>query len=67
MVIASNVGRPAEKVVVTTLAEVDTSMVDMLSIVLIGAPNSRFARVNGRRTAYTPRGYELKRGEDDTP
>ena len=57
VIIASNVGRPEEKVRVTTLAEMDTNQVDMLSIVLIGAPNSRFVTANGRPMAFTPRGY----------
>jgi cobalt-precorrin 5A hydrolase/precorrin-3B C17-methyltransferase len=67
VIIATNVGRATERVTVTTLAEVDTAMVDMLSIVLIGAPESRFVTANGRRMAYTPRGYAEKRREDETP
>ena len=63
VVIASNVGRATEKVTVTTLTEVDTGVVDMLSIVLIGAPNSRTAK--GRRMAYTPRGYDKKQRGDE--
>ena len=65
VVIASNVGRATEKITVTTLSAVDTDTVDMLSIVLVGAPNSRFLTANGRRMAYTPRGYEMKHGRDE--
>ena len=67
VIIASSVGRKEEKVSVTTLAAADTGMVDMLSIVLIGAPNSRFVTANGRRMAFTPRGYETKHRGDGTP
>ena len=66
VIVASSVGRSEEKVSVTTLAEVDPGMVDMLSIVLIGAPNSRFVTANGRRMAFTPRGYEMKHRGDET-
>ncbi len=60
-IIASNLGRPGEQVRVLPLAEIDPEQVDMLSIVLIGARESRaFTRGDGRAYAYTPRGYAGK-------
>ena len=61
VIVASNLGRPAEHVTVTTLAEFDPTTVDMLTIVLIGASTSRaLKRGNGKTVAFTPRGYHVK-------
>ena len=61
VIVASNLGRPAEHVTVTTLAEFDPTTVDMLTIVLIGASTSRaIKRGNGQTVAFTPRGYHVK-------
>lgn len=61
VIVASNLGRPAERVSVTTLAEFDPTTVDMLTIVLIGASMSRaLKRGNGQTVAFTPRGYHVK-------
>ena len=60
VVIASNVGRPRERIHITTLDKAKPERVDMLSIVLVGAASSRFVRANGRTMAYTPRGYSGK-------
>ena len=61
VIVASNLGRPAQQVTVTTLAAFDPATVDMLTIVLIGASTSRaFTRGTGRPVAYTPRGYARK-------
>ncbi len=61
-VIASNLGRPGERVRIMPLAAVDPQEVDMLSIVLVGNSESRM-RQNGDGTwhAWTPRGYAGKR------
>jgi precorrin-3B C17-methyltransferase len=56
VVIARNVMRADESIVVTSLAEVDADNVDMLSVVLIGNRETR--RVG--RWVYTPRGYAAK-------
>ena len=58
---AAQVGRPEEKLHLTTLAEARADMADMLSIVLVGNSESRVIEANGTRMAYTPRGYDLKR------
>lgn len=53
--IVRNAGRDDEKSVVTTLGELDTDIVDMFSIVIIG--NSQTYVSNGRM--ITPRGYRI--------
>jgi cobalt-precorrin 5A hydrolase/precorrin-3B C17-methyltransferase len=61
VVIGSSLGRPEEKIRVTTLAEFDAKEIDMLTIVLFGASTSRaFMRGDGRTVAFTPRGYAKK-------
>ena len=53
---ARAVGRPDERIVVTTLAEADPSIVDMATLVLIGSSTTRFlARGSARPWLYTPR------------
>lgn len=62
VVAASQLGRPDERIAVSTLAAFDPATVDMLTIVLVGASQTRaFARGDGTRVVYTPRGYAAKR------
>ena len=64
VLVGSNLGRPEEKLRVTTIAAFDPRDVDMLTIVLFGASTSRaFRRGDGAMAAFTPRGYERKAGE----
>ncbi len=68
VVVASNLGRPGERVRVMPLAEFDPLDVDMLTIVLIGSAQSKtFARGDGTTVAYTPRGYASKPGAGADP
>ncbi|RYE07272.1 MAG: precorrin-3B C(17)-methyltransferase [Hyphomicrobiales bacterium] len=61
VIVASNLGRPAQKVEITTLWAFDPGTVDMLTIVLIGSSTSRLLkRGDGTTVAFTPRGYEKK-------
>ena len=61
VIVASNLGRPAQKVTLTTLWNFDPATVDMLTIVLIGASTSRTVkRGDGTTVAFTPRGYHVK-------
>lgn len=61
VVLARNLGREGERVTLTTLADLDVDKVDMLTVVLVGSSASRMIELpNGRRFAYTPRGYEKK-------
>jgi cobalt-precorrin 5A hydrolase/precorrin-3B C17-methyltransferase len=60
VVLARNLGRSAEQVSLTTLAELDGSAVDMLTLVLVGSSATR--RVDGvANRLYTPRGYGTAR------
>lgn len=60
--VAANLGRPEERVAVTTLAAFDPGAVDMLSLVLVGASTTRAIETGaGRPRVYTPRGYARKR------
>jgi cobalt-precorrin 5A hydrolase/precorrin-3B C17-methyltransferase len=60
VVIARNLGRPGEAVVTTTLGDLTVDQVDMLSIVLVGASQTRsFTRIDGGTVTYTPRGYPV--------
>jgi cobalt-precorrin 5A hydrolase/precorrin-3B C17-methyltransferase len=62
VIIASNLGRPEEKVKIVSFAEFNPDDVDMLTLVMIGSSQSkRFVRGNGKTYAYTPRGYAKKR------
>jgi cobalt-precorrin 5A hydrolase/precorrin-3B C17-methyltransferase len=51
--IVTDVGRPAQRVIRTTLAEFDAELVDMLSLVVVGSGTTRWQ--GGRMV--TPRGY----------
>lgn len=53
--------RPGERVVTTTLGDIDTSGVDMLTVVIVGSSATRVAA--GRMV--TPRGYRWRAPEDD--
>ncbi len=64
VVIARQLGRPEERVSVTTLAELDPAQIDMLTVLLVGASTSRaIPRGDGGQWVYTPRGYAAKHAE----
>jgi len=64
VIIASNLGRPEESVRIVALEDFDASVVDMLTLVMVGSSQSRsLKRGDGRSYAYTPRGYARKRQE----
>ncbi len=61
VVIARNLGRPGEAIQMIGLDDLDASLVDMLSLVLIGSSETRrIARGDGGTWVYTPRGYGAK-------
>ena len=61
VVLASNLGRPEEKVRVLRFDEFNEADVDMLTLVLVGSSQSKtIKRGDGRFSAYTPRGYAKK-------
>ncbi len=61
--IATDLGRPAEAVTMTTIGAFNCDDVDMLSLVMVGSGQSRIADVRGTKFMFTPRGYAAKRGE----
>ena len=62
VVIASNLGRPEEKVKIVRFADFNPDDVDMLTLVMVGSSQSKyFVRGDGKAYAYTPRGYAKKR------
>lgn len=64
VIIARSLGRSDESVRVTTLAEFDPTEIDMMTIVLFGASQSKaFDRGDGMRVTFTPRGYAKKAGD----
>ena len=61
VVIASNLGRPDEKVRIIRFDEFQAEDVDMLTLVMVGSSQSKaITRGDGRTYAYTPRGYAKK-------
>ena len=55
-----HLGRAGETLELSTLAELDPSAVDMLSLLIVGSSRTRaFATPDGRTFVYTPRGYCL--------
>jgi cobalt-precorrin 5A hydrolase / precorrin-3B C17-methyltransferase len=58
--IVTDVGRPAQRVVRTTLADFDPEQVDMLSLVVVGSSTTRW---QGDRMV-TPRGYLTPEAQD---
>ncbi len=66
VLLASNLGRPEEKLRLRTLATLEVDEVDMLTVVLVGSSQSKVFRTGDSRTGadgwqiYTPRGYAKK-------
>jgi cobalt-precorrin 5A hydrolase/precorrin-3B C17-methyltransferase len=57
-IVARQLGRPDERVTVTTLAELGAAEIDMLTLVIVGSAKSRAWRTAyGREQVFTPRGY----------
>jgi cobalt-precorrin 5A hydrolase/precorrin-3B C17-methyltransferase len=62
VVIATDIGRPKESIRIVRLEDFDAGEVDMLTLVMVGASTSRTLDTgDGRRWAWTPRGYDKKR------
>ncbi|HHK73774.1 MAG TPA: precorrin-3B C(17)-methyltransferase [Rhizobiales bacterium] len=58
VVIAQNLGRAGERVLLTRLDDVDTSIIDMRSLLIIGSSQSRHVKRQGEREfVYAPRSY----------
>ena len=55
---ARSVGRPDERIVLTTLGEADAALADMSTLVMIGSSETRLVDgAQGRRWMLTPRSY----------
>ena len=62
VIIASNLGRPTEKVKTVAFKDFKVEEVDMLTIVLVGSSQSKLiTRGDGQNYCYTPRGYANKK------
>jgi cobalt-precorrin 5A hydrolase/precorrin-3B C17-methyltransferase len=48
------------------LSDLSVEMVDMLTLVIVGASTTRNVEAAGRAWTYTPRGYGRKRRRSDT-
>jgi cobalt-precorrin 5A hydrolase/precorrin-3B C17-methyltransferase len=58
VVLGRDVGRADESVAVTTLHDLDPTVVDMRTVVIVGSSTTRtFVDGDGRRWVYTPRDY----------
>ena len=59
VMIATSIGRAQEKVTITTLADINPDDVDMRTLLIIGASNTRvIKRDSGSDFIYTPRYYK---------
>lgn len=58
VIIARNLGREEEKITVVELQELETDMIDMLTVVVVGSSETRIIpSAGGPVRVYTPRGY----------
>jgi cobalt-precorrin 5A hydrolase/precorrin-3B C17-methyltransferase len=57
VLLASNLGRPEEKLAYRRLADLSVDEVDMLTVVLVGSSQSKLAHLGEGPRMYTPRGY----------
>ena len=61
VILATNLGREGESVRLVDLAALNVDDVDMLTVVIVGSSQTRVvATGDGKRWAYTPRGYAGK-------
>jgi cobalt-precorrin 5A hydrolase/precorrin-3B C17-methyltransferase len=66
VLLASNLGRPEEKITYRRLADLAVDEVDMLTVVLVGSSQSRLVNLGDGPRMYTPRGYakRIDRGRE---
>ncbi len=68
VVLGHSIGRPEERIQHLTLRELEVEMVDMLTVVCVGAASSRqVVQPSGQTWAYTPRGYKPRLTDDLSP
>ena len=61
VIVARNLGRHDENVSIIELAELDTTTVDMLTVLIFGNSETRSIPTGNGPRVYTPRGYRGKR------
>ncbi len=63
VILATNLGRPGERIRVVGLGELNVDDVDMLTVVVVGSSQTRTVTMgDGKTWVYTPRGYSAKVG-----
>ncbi len=62
VVLGRNLGRDGESIRVITLGELTSKDADMLTMVIVGGPETRTITRGQNKYVYTPRGYEKKMG-----
>ena len=60
VMLASNLGRPEERLRYRRLEALQVDEVDMLTVVLVGSSNTRLAQLGEGPRMFTPRGYARK-------
>ncbi|MGB5830905.1 MAG: precorrin-3B C(17)-methyltransferase [Thiohalocapsa sp.] len=66
VILGWDVGRPDERITVTTLSEVEPDQVDMRTLLIIGSSQTRqFPRRDGGAWVYTPRWYPDSAADPD--
>ena len=66
VIVARSLGRDAETIDVSTLANLSPDSIDMLTLLIIGSSQSRqVAGAGGTTWVYTPRGYATQSRDDD--
>jgi cobalt-precorrin 5A hydrolase/precorrin-3B C17-methyltransferase len=63
VLLAVSLGRPEERLVYRTLANLSVDEVDMLTVVIVGASGSRLVARGDGPAFYTPRGYAAKHAD----
>jgi precorrin-2 C20-methyltransferase/precorrin-3B C17-methyltransferase len=58
VVVGRSVGRPGERVSITSLGELDPAGIDMNTLLIVGSSTTRVSAPHGRETVFTPRHYE---------
>ncbi|MDH5188026.1 MAG: precorrin-3B C(17)-methyltransferase [Rhodospirillaceae bacterium] len=63
VILGRNLGRDGENIRVITLAELSSSDADMLTMVIVGGPETKTIKRGEKTYVYTPRGYSKKMKE----
>jgi precorrin-2 C20-methyltransferase/precorrin-3B C17-methyltransferase len=62
VVVGRAVGRPGERLTITTLAGLDPAAVDMNTLLIIGSSTTTTVTQNARQAVFTPRHYPPETG-----